>query len=364
MNSRFQNSLEGFLRRAFRPRGICQIENCVVATSLGRVRAENQDRVLHVAQLGEFAPRGATLTVVADGMGGMTNGGRAAEIASSSFVGSFLEGGGAVEQRLRNAALQADVDVFSELRGRGGATITAALVANGVAFVVSVGDSRAYTYERSFGLKQVTEDDTLGEMLKKSGSKGIEVDRANQLVQFIGLGEGVEPHSYVADAGEGSMLLILSDGAYSVGDDILRRLCAVNETPQKLAESILAAATSLGGFDNASAAVMLHSPSKDLLRDPSAVLCLTAAAGAELCILLHDAPRVRSRVGEERAENVEGAALVAERKPISDEDVLAKKPRARKKAKKVRKTAKPKSPSSEDTKSSPGALSLEFPEEG
>lgn len=358
MNSRFQMPIEGFLRRTFKPRGINRIDGCVLATSLGRVRSENQDRMVHLTGL-SGALKGASLTVVADGMGGMTNGGLAAEIGCAAFVASFLDRDVlSVEQRLRNAAMEADAAVFRQLRGKGGTTLTAAVVTKGVAFVVSVGDSRLYSYAREDGLRQVTDDDTLGELLKRSRPESAPVDRASQLVQFVGLGEGVEPHLYVADATEGSMIMIMTDGAHSIGNALIEKLCNVNETHLRVAEAVLSTSTALGGFDNASIAVLQSDPDHNLATPNGPfVSCFIAVAGVELCMTLPDAGRGGLRVAEsaehQLAAPTDGLVESVER----EESAEAPKPKKRR-AKRASKASKKKVASGKAD-----ALSLVFPGE-
>ena len=257
MTLSFEPQIRAYLRASHRVRGLQLVGSVALGTNVGRVRTENQDRLLHVdSSRGRLGAGVHSLTVLADGMGGMANGGEAAEMAVASFISHYIASSvPAADKRLKDAALFADCVVNKQLKGRGGATLVAIVRTSKVAVCVSVGDSRLYTFNPAAGLVQVTRDDTLNELLNREGAAQ-HVDRGNQLVQFIGLGEGVEPHLYVTDVMAADIMILTTDGAHSIGDELIERLCRANVEPSKLVEAVLSVSSALGGSDNATVAVI------------------------------------------------------------------------------------------------------------
>jgi len=160
-----------------------------IGSDIGFVRNENQDRV---AVLRMQLDKGNSVTIAAlcDGMGGMLEGSAcAAQAISSFFMGCIRHQDVSLRERLVLATQEANQVVHSLYQGRGGATISAVLFdSSGGMLGVNVGDSRIYKYQEGT-LEQITVDDTLADLLKN------DLQPRNELLQFVGMGEGMEPHA-------------------------------------------------------------------------------------------------------------------------------------------------------------------------
>src|ERR1700730_5183281 len=103
-------SILSWISDTWQPNGGQVVEEigAVVATSKGLVRSENQDRCLIVRS----RVQGFVCFVVCDGIGGLANGGRAAEIAVSRFVESLVDDPTAdLKARLVHATEAANAEV-------------------------------------------------------------------------------------------------------------------------------------------------------------------------------------------------------------------------------------------------------------
>jgi protein phosphatase len=259
----------------------------------GRVRAENQDRLL-VADLAagildartadeagrgamvgplrfELSERGAVL-LVADGMGGRAGGARASTLAVTAVRRAMADGvparsptpdaGGpapdAFVHRLRDALAEANRDIMDEaerdLRLRGmGTTATLAGIQDGTVYLAQVGDSRAYLV-RGGALARLTRDQSLVQDLIDSGvldEKEAHTVRNNMILQALGSGESVEPAVTYHDLRRGDVLLLCSDGLSHVVEDA-EILEAVTHSPDclTLCDRLVGLANDRGGPDN------------------------------------------------------------------------------------------------------------------
>jgi serine/threonine protein phosphatase PrpC len=211
-----------------------------------------------VQALYQNAPeRNFTMGVVCDGIGGMSRGEDAAVTAISVFVSRVLRSPRlGPESRLHSAVEAANEAVFSQLQGRGGSTIAAAFFDdNGRVTTANVGDSRVYALLQSGAIQRLTRDDTLAEFLRNSGKEA--GHHANSLVQFVGMGEGIEPHVRTTfDIGVFRRLLVSSDGVHGgAPEEIFSDVLRVADTSFEALRRLLSLSEILGGRDNATAVV-------------------------------------------------------------------------------------------------------------
>lgn len=257
MSDLLQKEIEE-LTAASRIRGVSNIAVASIGTSIGQVRAENQDRAVFVESEHRItSQQNYRLAILADGMGGLLDGGLAADIAVSHFISVFHRSYAlGAEQRILKAADAANRAVFARLNGKGGSTLVAVYVDNeSAAFAISVGDSRVYLLTDTNELLQVSRDDTIGEVLK-ARSNDIDPYFDQRLIQFVGMGDGVESHIYKLDAKRSKSFLLTSDGVHGVGNDVLTRLLSMRGDRSGLVESLLAMSNAFGGHDNATAVLM------------------------------------------------------------------------------------------------------------
>lgn len=228
-----------------------------VGTTIGR-RAENQDRCLIMtASFPRTPERGFVLAALCDGMGGMAHGGAFASRALGAFVASVVHGADEPpDARLIAAANEANEAVHEDQSGHGGATLSAVFVAadSGIT-AVNVGDSRIYGVNENSRLTQLTTDDTLAAHLTAlRGGDHSDIPKGDQLVQYIGMGPGLEPHIIPIDGDEPpDHLLITSDGAHYFNQDVMRHILGAAEDAEQAVGRLMTLSEWQGGRDNAAA---------------------------------------------------------------------------------------------------------------
>ena len=100
-----------------------------IGTTLGKIRNENQDRAI-VVYFEDHNKNINMIFAVCDGMGGMLEGAKCAEIALSTFISSILEDydNNDMAKIMINAAELANYSVHNFAHGNGGATLTATYI--------------------------------------------------------------------------------------------------------------------------------------------------------------------------------------------------------------------------------------------
>ena len=186
-----QKQIAHFIRPVPLSHGINVRARACVGTSTGK-REQNEDRALVVfANYPRSPNKNFVLGVVCDGMGGMSSGDDAAILSLSTFVSSLLRKPKLpLVERLQFAAKNANDLVYRTFHGRSGSTLSAMVVGTDNAIGTSIGDSRIYGLTSKRDLNRLSRDDTMADVL---GEHGDEHFYKNQLVQHIGMGDGVEP---------------------------------------------------------------------------------------------------------------------------------------------------------------------------
>jgi protein phosphatase len=254
-------------------------------THVGKVRSVNQDHFflgslvrgvrVDSSSLGPDESEGvrlermATLTIVADGVGGGTGGEKAARIAvealvaevSRSFHGAEHEEStdpdvfsrllqeaalACHESLLRRAARESDAGHFAT-------TLTLFLGLWPHAYLLQVGDSRCYVL-RDEELKQITRDQTWAQDLIDQGTltqtKAHSSKWANVLSSAIG-GQEAAPVVTRITRDWGTIVLLCSDGLTKhVPDELIRERLSTMTTAREGCEALLQDALDAGGTDN------------------------------------------------------------------------------------------------------------------
>jgi PPM family protein phosphatase len=127
----------------------------------------------------EFVAHGGYLAVVADGIGGLQYGARAAMVAISEFVGNYMGKlcEQSVEEALDQALEAANQAVLNEAYWRNcsdqmGSTLVAALIYQGHLYWRAVGDSHVYLY-REGRLSQLNADHNFARELQRQVNEGL-----------------------------------------------------------------------------------------------------------------------------------------------------------------------------------------------
>ena len=195
-------------------------------TDVGLKRKHNEDSLLAAEEFGVF--------VVADGVGGRKAGELASAITVNTFqsfapqlkaaVDAFANDAhrdtrNAVLQLLDHAANAASRRVYEAATGSGRqgmtTTLVAAVIGGGAAFIVHVGDSRAYLV-RDNQLRQLTEDHSMVNELIRTGA--MTRDEAatsryrNVITRAVGLYPNVRTDTLHIELLDGDRIILCSDG--------------------------------------------------------------------------------------------------------------------------------------------------------
>jgi len=221
-----------------------------VRTHPGRREGDNEDSV--------GADEAQGLWLVADGMGGHSNG----RLASQMVCEKLLELAG--DRSLEAAVLGAHDAVLSAVRQNPqldgmGSTVVAAQVRDGVCRIVWVGDSRAYLW-RDGSLIRLTRDHSLRELQPMEPHSlppgGIVNSDDRRIFQALGRGDP-QPSSVNLQLKNGDRILLASDGLNGeLDDDELAAVLASSADPTSAAETLISAALVKGGRDNISTIVV------------------------------------------------------------------------------------------------------------
>ncbi|EOT2069421.1 PP2C family serine/threonine-protein phosphatase [Proteus mirabilis] len=235
-----------------------------IASDIGLVRTENQDRVAVLKFQPSGKPNDIIAIALADGMGGMEGGANAASITISTLFSEMIRNSHLpIRLCIEKAVLAASKSVFNMYRGNGGATLTV-IVFDGYSDVIAIniGDSRIYRLE-DHSINQLSEDDTLAVLARKFNNKNIANNNSDidpkfggELVQFIGLEGPLEIHYIEINMLSDATILLSSDGAHLIGNDNLRRLFNHSSNTAIYCKRIIELASWFGGLDNASVAAI------------------------------------------------------------------------------------------------------------
>lgn len=239
-------------------------------TDIGRVREKNEDTfvvadltggaLLQEAPHARFDVGGrGVLLAVSDGMGGA----QAGEVASALVVETLtraLKDAPADTPRpaLMNDAIQkAHRAVWDEAKRESkkmGATLTAAFVHQGQAYIAEVGDSRAYLI-RAGKICQLTHDQSMVQMLVDSGviepEQAAESPIRNVILQAMGNQPNVKVALAKLELRDRDCLVLCSDGLTGhVNDDEIRDVVLASGRPAAACGNLIDLANERGGKDN------------------------------------------------------------------------------------------------------------------
>jgi serine/threonine protein phosphatase PrpC len=257
-------------------------------TDIGKVRKDNEDHFV-VANINKsvdllcgslssealshrIGTTGAHLFVVADGVGGGPDGDLASERTAAavlSYVGKAAgcfhsldtnkehELLGALEQTVHGVHRQ----LLSEAGGQRQApatTLTLVLLVWPRAYLVHVGDSRAYVRRRG-RVQALTRDQTFGEYMVSAGAwteeQASKSRTAETLASAIG-GSELAPTVGLVDLEPGDSLLLCTDGLTKhLSDDRIAEVLAMPLSSTEMAKQLVEEALAAGGSDNVSVIV-------------------------------------------------------------------------------------------------------------
>ena len=234
-------------------------------TDIGLKRVSNQDTYAFRA-----LSEDVLWAVVCDGMGGASGGNVASEIAAARIAEQMNSGVRAgmseasVTNLLRGAIENANLAIYKkaqedpELSGMG-TTVVLALLLGQRAYVVHVGDSRAYLISKR-ACSQITTDHSMVQMMVENGTLTEEEAKThpqkNVITRALGIAMGVEIDFRNYTQSDGEILLLCSDGLSNfVEPGEMARLVLDNE--RRLVPKLLVdRANQNSGGDNITAVVI------------------------------------------------------------------------------------------------------------
>ena len=246
-----------------------------VRCDLGAVRERNEDSCITftTGSGGSFPTPPFGLYVVADGMGGHTNGHIASDMAARMVVKHVLEQiylplvtahGAAnlppIQEVLEKAAQLANTAVYAnDPEIDSGTTLTVALIFDRRLYVTHIGDSRLYLFTAD-QYAPVTKDHSLVQRLEDVGQLTEAARRkyGNVLLKALGQAEEVEVDTYMRLLPSQGKLLLCSDGLWGFVDDQHQREILANKdlSLDEMVNQLYDAAMDAGGLDNITAVVV------------------------------------------------------------------------------------------------------------
>lgn len=236
-------------------------------TDLGLGRERNEDRC------GAFTPEDAAtrlergrLFVVADGMGGHAGGDVAAEMTVEAvpehyFRGTWSGPGETLRQAFiaANSAIERRAVAEPQHFGMGAAAVAAAVVGDR-AFVVHLGDCRAYSV-RDNAARRLTVDHSWVHERVAAGVLTEDEARVhhqrNFLTRALGAERDADPTLDEVEFLPGDALILCSDGLWDLVDgDELAGMLARADDARSAARALVELALERGGQDNISVAVV------------------------------------------------------------------------------------------------------------
>jgi protein phosphatase len=250
-----------------RRRLIAPTDHLCAITDVGRMRDHNED-TFHIADDGR-------LLIVADGMGGH----EAGEVASALAVEVVAEfftaqpqqatdsSVGTIEQQLTEAFATAHQRVLETSHSREGCrgmgtTLITAYVHGDRLYTCHVGDVRCYV-RTATSLEQITCDHSVVGALVQTGELTPEEARVhprkNEILQAIGLSNGIIPEVNSRVLENGDRVLPCSDGLWeALSDEEIRSLMDWDGSMRQRATQLVNRANKAGGRDNITVVLYEH----------------------------------------------------------------------------------------------------------
>lgn len=246
------------------------------ATDVGMVRNRNEDAVLVFISmtLGDSVLPPYGLFIVADGMGGQSEGHRASQLAcrivardvmrrvyTPSLKINVADAPQPILGILEDALMAANWDVH-EKNPESGTTLTAALVVGDRLYLAHVGDSRAYMIRNEVSQPELlTLDHSFVQRLQDTGQITVQEaavhPQRNILYRAIGQGDKLEVDTFSRPLPKPGCLLLCSDGLWGMVDQQqIHRLVVAAPTPQQACNELVQAALEAGAPDNVSVVVV------------------------------------------------------------------------------------------------------------
>lgn len=237
-----------------------QIESAAVSDrGLSEKRPQNEDSFLELNKQGLFA--------VADGVGGAQAGDVASQMAMEILGEAFinLPKNGDVEELMKLAIERANEAIFQMSHDLASlatmaTTIVALHIADGIATIGHVGDSRLYRLDPKGNLARETQDHSVVEEEVRAGrmtaEQAVNHPSRNIISRALGADATVEVDMKTMMIEPNTKFLICSDGITRHIDDFqLRELLQYNDTPANICQRMKEICYERGAEDNLTAVI-------------------------------------------------------------------------------------------------------------
>ena len=246
------------------------------ATDIGLVRNNNQDSVYALFSTGRSVDERPDfgLFLVADGMGGHTDGEKASALTAHTvalqvmttiftpLLAGDTENQPPITEALTAAIEKANLEVIKHVPD-GGTTLTSAVIIGDLAYVAHVGDSRIYLLTKDH-IEQLTRDHSLVQRLieldQLTPEEAADHPNKNMLYRALGQNEAVEVDTLTRRLPPKSRLLFCSDGLWNqVEEKEIVEVVKQTSNPQEACNKLIAMANKHGGVDNVTV-ILLQMP--------------------------------------------------------------------------------------------------------
>ena len=237
----------------------------------GNYRSQNEDALFHLQSALHSGANVAVfgIFVIADGLGGHEDGQIASELAVRTVASHLIKtvyasavaGQGQDSESVPlNESLTESVELANRIvcngtRG-GGSTLTGVLLLDRTAYIVHVGDSRAYLICGD-SLSQLTQDHSLGGRLMEvqglSEEEVADLPERHTLYKALGQPTSPEPDVHYHNIVPGSHMLLCSDGLWGfVSQQDILEVFQTLVDPQAICTRLADMAIAKGSDDNVS----------------------------------------------------------------------------------------------------------------
>lgn len=248
-------------------------------SDVGMVRSNNQDSAMSIYFTSDTVDEKPDfgIFIVADGMGGHSEGEKASAITAKTVMEDILKSvympmlqetemdadRTPVTEALTDAIERANIEVWEQVQD-GGTTITAVVVLGDQAYLGHVGDSRAYLISETSEVEQLTRDHSVVQRLIELGQLTPEEaethDQRNVLYRAVGQNEEVDVDILRRRLPLNSHILLCSDGLWGMmTKDDIRDIVSNSLSPQEACDKLISLGNTNGGTDNITA-VLLKMP--------------------------------------------------------------------------------------------------------
>lgn len=227
-------------------------------TDKGIIRTDNQD-----AYINGTLSDGAVYAVVCDGMGGVSGGNVASDIAvkaiKEEIFKKYTENLSDTQiRRLYIDAIDIANSIIYEIASKEktltgmGTTVVAVLIKNNIAHILHAGDSRAYIIADN-NIRQLTKDHSyvqdMVDMGQLTSEEAKRHPKKNIITRAIGIEKNIDVEYTNIAFNKNDILLICTDGLTNhVDDNEIFKI--IQEGADGACDKLIAKAKSLGGSDN------------------------------------------------------------------------------------------------------------------